>query len=123
MKNKKPKTQPPHFSLSSDDVAALLCALPLVDGADVGDLVQAERNRASCNSAFAKLNGKVGGFSHDELRVMYVAVDFALTVIGGVGNAYISPADIDGEWRAELAKHLFSYNRLRSFFSELFPDA
>lgn len=123
MKRKQNKTPGNRFSLSSSDVAAIICALPLVAGANVGDFVQAARNRAACDSAAAKLNGGVGGFSREELRVMYVAVDFALDVISGAGNAYISPDSIDGEWRAELSGHLFSYNRLRPYFSGLFPDA
>ena len=122
MKNKKSKAQIPHLNFSADDSAALLCALPLLANTDVGDFVQNKRNRAACYSAAEKLSGGISGFSSQELRVMYIAVEFALAVIGGTGNIYISPSDVDSEWRAELSRHLFSYNRLRPFFSRLFPD-
>lgn len=120
MKNKKPKNTGKRISLSPDDVDAILCALPLVADADVDSPMQARLNRLSCNAAANKLTTGSSALSAEDLRVISVAIDFALDVISGTGNEFVSTSDIDAEWLADLSKYLFVYNRLRSVFGNIF---
>lgn len=105
--------------LTDDDISAILCALPLVMNADADTVEQTQLNRTCCEIAANKLMSKALKFSSNEIRVIFVAIGFALDYISGVKNEYLMQFEIDAEWKSELMKNLFTYNRLYPYFDKL----
>lgn len=115
----KPKKICNNIKLSPGDIDAIICALPLVANADAGSPEQTMQNQFFCETVVNKLLSKVSAYSADELRVISVAIDFALDVLSGHGNEFVSMADIDADWRQDLSQYLFAYNRLKVHFADL----
>lgn len=105
MKQKKPKR--PNIQLSSQDVEALLCALPLISYYSTGSDAQDEVNEALMLTATEKLTSKTPNFVPNEYRVIYTAVALAVNL-----DTYFLADEIDASWRSELRRHFFTLNRI-----------
>ena len=101
------------------DVEAILCALPLVSLAQADTIQQTQLNQLNCKTASEKLMANVHTYTANELRVMAVAIGFALDILRGTGNEIISTSDVDPDWKAELSKNLFVYTCLQPLFDDL----
>lgn len=115
----KPKKIQNNIKLTATDIDAIICALPLVANIEAPTPEQTDWNRINCNIVTSKLLAGNPIFSADELRVISVAIAFALDVISGTGEIIIAEAGVDAEWKAKLSRHLFVYTRLDSLFGEL----
>ena len=115
----KPKRIPSNIKLSSGDVEAIICALPLVSNIEADTPEQTHLNITYCNIAAEKLLSRTFRFEADELRVIGVAIEFALEVISGNGKDIAYAAGVDAQWMSNLSRNFFTYNRLRPLFSSL----
>lgn len=106
-----------HFN--SGDVEALICALPLVALAEADTPSQTQLNVFCSETAAQKLAARITVFTADELRVTDAAIGFAIDIIKGTGNEFISIYDVDPDWKAELSKNVFVYARLKPAFDDL----
>lgn len=111
---KHTKNRIPH--LSNDDVKALLVALPLVSISDPGTLEQYHRNQMAVESATNKFLNNNVSFTADEIRVIFVAIGFALDYLSNRCDVPFDPSEIDSEWKSELSKNFFAYSRLYPYF-------
>lgn len=108
------KNYPFSYQLTSSDQIAILCVLPLVSEIETNSEQQALRNTISSENASQKIIRHQTNFSPDELRVMFVAIDYALYLISN--NAFNDELDIEPEWETEIRNHFFTLNRLYSIF-------
>ena len=107
----------PH--LSSDDVNALLVALPLVSISDPGSLEQYHRNQIAVESVTSKFLNNRSIFTADEIRVTFVSIGFALDYLSGHCDLPFDPTEIDAEWKSNLSKNFFAYSRLYPYFESV----
>ena len=105
MKPKKQKRAT--ISLSADDVSAILCALPLISYLEADTEAQTQINNALMVTATEKLLAHIRNFTPNEIRIIYIAI-----ACGANLTTYFSDGEIDAEWKAELAGHFFTLNRL-----------
>lgn len=118
----KPKKVKNKINFQAGDVSALLCALPLVSYPEAETPEQTELNTVCCETAAKKLAAGAHAYSANELRVMAIAIEFALDILKGTGNEFISVYEIDSEWKTDLSKHFFTYNRLKPGFDALMDE-
>lgn len=100
------------MKLNRVDVESIICALPLVTYGITETQEQSVRNAISCETAANKLLSQSQNLTPDEYRVIYLAVGTALDIIEGVPIDYLSSFDLDPDWRSELSRNFFVYNRL-----------
>lgn len=105
------------INLSNSDIQAIICALPLVTYARTDSPEQAMINKLCCDSASRKLLNHIVPLHDNEWRVIAAAVDIALDVISGDDLSYLEGPAIDAQWRSELSKGFFTYNRLSPIFA------
>lgn len=115
----KPKQVGIGISLSAEDINAIVCALPLVANAVADSPEQTELNRICCTTAAEKLVNRCSVFSANEIRVIDVAIEFALLYLGGSSTPFVSVLDVDPEWRKDLSRYLFTYTKLKPHFNRL----
>ena len=108
----------PALTLNQSDISAILCALPLISNATANTSKQTMRNINCCNSVQNKLIQKIPHFTSNEIRVIYSAVLAAKLYLGGIDTDFIDTSHIDSEWRKELQKNFFVYNRLESLLEK-----
>ena len=108
-----------NFKLKPEDISAILCALPLVQNITTDNSEQTLLNRTCCDIAAKKLMDGNLSFHYNEIRVMFVAVGFALDLLTGTENPFLSNASVSDSWKSRLTKYLFNYNRLYPYFEEL----
>lgn len=113
----KRKNKSDKIKLSPSDIEAIVCALPLVANFDAFDEHEIWLNTMNCNSAVNKLLNHNFKLDPNELRVISLAIAFALDVISGTGDAIVAYSGVDQEWRNNLSKFLFNYTRLDPFFA------
>lgn len=113
-KNKSPSP----FNFSATEVEAILCALDLVANTSTGTDEQDKLNFYNCAVSAQKLRSGVFTFTANELRVIHVGIEFAIDLLSGVGNEYISLDELAPQWRSDLQKNFIIYNRLAPIFSE-----
>lgn len=106
-------------SLSNSDVQAINCALPLVSYAITDTPEQAMLNTLNCESAAVKLSKHNMVMTANEYRVVYIAIGIALDILSGAPLDYLEDFDLDPNWKAELSKNFFAYNRLYPQFEKL----
>ena len=110
MKSKKSDKQKcSNIQLSSQDVDAILCALPLISYYETGSEAQDQINFALMNTAMEKLVTRNANFVPNEYRVIYTAVALAVNL-----ETHLPNIEIDPEWRADLQRHFFTLNRLHA---------
>lgn len=116
-KNRKPSVR----ELTSDEISAILYALPLIWGAPETSAVQDEVNRVLSLSASKKLAMGKTNFTANELRVIAASVLCACEYLAG----HLPDLQPDKDTDAELRKHLFTFNRLRLHFAPFYeaPEA
>lgn len=110
-----------NLNLSSADISAILCALPLVLQIETDPPAQNLINSALCESASRKLINHAPSFSADEIRIISCAIDAALCVISG--DEMADMFDVDADWMSDLSRYFFTLNRLspiyRGFVDEI----
>ena len=109
-----------NLNLSSSDVSAILCAIPLILQIETGIPAQNLINSASCESASRKLHKHAPSFSADEIRIISCAIDAALCVISGDETADMF--DVDADWMRDLSRHFFTLNRLNPIYKGLVDE-
>ncbi len=102
------------YSLSNEDVLAILAALPLVPAFDVGTEIQQSLNENLCLSAMNKLVEKRTELIPNEIRVIALSIELAVDFLAGRLEL-----DIDQETASEIRLHIFTYNRLHEAFGPL----
>ena len=105
MKSKKPKRV--NIQLSTQDVSAILCALPLISYYETGSDIQDQINYDLMESAMKKLTQRNSNFIPNEYRVIYTAVALAVNI-----ESHLPGIVLDPEWKSELQSHFFTLNRL-----------
>lgn len=106
-------------SLSKSDIDAIASALPLVSLDDSIPDAEAYRDQMAAESALSKLLSHTPNFSYQELRVIHLAIGYALKYISGKCDVNFDVCAIDAEWSSELRKYFFTYNRLFPHFTRL----
>ncbi len=113
------KSKNTRVNLDPKDIHAIISALGLVASSDSGNATQNMVNETSCKTAFRKLSTNQLTFTPNELRVIYVSLGFALDLISGIPNPYVSMDELEPDWQAELKQNYFIYNRLYPVFEKL----
>lgn len=113
----KSKKRLANLKLSHSDFDAILCALPLISWYEADTPLQSQINALLCDTASQKIMQGVKDFSPDETRVIAAAISLAKFLLSGESDPNC-PA-VDSEWRADLCKYLFAYNRLDPIFQEI----
>lgn len=108
MKPKKLNNQKrPNLHLSSQDIDAILCALPLVSYYETGSDMQDQINYSLMNTATEKIINRKSNFVPNEYRIIYTAIALAVNF-----ETHLPDVKIDPEWKADLQRHFFTLNRL-----------
>lgn len=102
------------YSFSSEDIAAIIAALPLVPAFDTSTEIQQSINESLCFSAMNKLVNRNPDFIPNEIRVIAVSVELAVEFLAG----HIE-LDVDQETISEIRHHIFTYNHLHNIFGPL----
>ena len=96
-----------NIHLSSQDIDAIMCALPLVSYYETGSEMQDHVNYSLMNTAMEKIVNRKSNFVPNEYRVIYTAIALAVNF-----ETHLPGVIIDPDWKAELQHHFFTLNRL-----------
>lgn len=104
-------------SLSASEISAVSAALPLIAYLPADTPEQEELNQMLLESVQFKLDTRSHDFSDNELRVLLVSVCSAVLYCQNSAEPIFSR--VPPEFRASLAPHFFTLNRLYPSFDQL----
>ena len=104
-------------SLSSSEISAVSAALPLISYLPADTPEQEELNQMLLESVQFKLAARSRDFSDNELRVLLASVCSAVLYFQNSAEPIFSR--VPPEFRASLAPHFFTLNRLYPSFDQL----
>lgn len=112
MKRKKPIKF--NYSFSSEDVIAIIAALPLVPAFGAETEIQQSINESLCFSTMNKLANRNTDLIPNEVRMIALSIELAVEFLAGRMKF-----DVDQEIVAEIRPHIFTYNHLHEAFAPL----
>lgn len=102
------------YSFSSEDIIAIVAALPLVPAYGADTEIQQSINETLCLSAMNKLADGNTNLIPNEVRVVALSIELAVDFLAGHIDL-----DVDQEIISEIRPYIFTYNRLYEAFGPL----
>lgn len=103
-----------NYSFSSEDILAIVAALPLVWAVEADTEIQQTININLCLSAADKLTNRITDLIPNEIRVVALSIELAVDFLAGRISL-----DVDQETISEIRPHIFTYNHLYESFGPL----